>query len=149
VDFLSFTGSTATGRKLMELSSRSNGKPLLMECGGKSPQIVFEDVDDLAQIAAAAVRSAFANQGQVCVARTRLLVHASIKTKLLAAIVENARRRVPANPLEETTRFGPVASPAQRSRIKRYVDLGIAEGADAVLVGAIRESGGCCVSPTI
>jgi acyl-CoA reductase-like NAD-dependent aldehyde dehydrogenase len=149
VDLLSFTGSTVTGRKLLELSGRSNGKPVLLECGGKSPQVVFDDVSDLDRVADAAVESVLWNQGQVCSARTRLLVHAKVKDLLLKKIVGRARQYRPGDPLDEATTFGPLASPTQRDRVKAYIEQGINAGAEAVLLGAIQETGGCYVSPTI
>jgi len=149
VDLLSFTGSTATGRKLLELSGQSNGKPLLLECGGKSSQLVFDDVRDLDRVADATVESVLWNQGQVCSARTRLLVHEAIEEDLLERIVRRLKTCKPGNPLDESTTFGPLASAAQRDRVKAYVASGIRAGADPILQGAIRESGGCYVSPTI
>jgi acyl-CoA reductase-like NAD-dependent aldehyde dehydrogenase len=149
VNLLSFTGSTATGRKLMELSGRSNGKPLLLECGGKSPQLVFDDVEDLEAVASATVRSALYNQGQVCSAHTRLVVHDKIKERLLEAIIKQASAYQPGDPLCERTTFGPLASPAQRERVKRYIAEGIEAGAVLVLKGTIQENGGCYVSPTV
>jgi acyl-CoA reductase-like NAD-dependent aldehyde dehydrogenase len=149
VDLLSFTGSTATGRKIMELSGRSNGKPLLLECGGKSPQVVFDDVDDLNAIADAIVSSVLRNQGQVCSAHSRLIVQEGIKSKLLDKVVSRASRCQPGDPLDEKTTFGPLASPAQRDRVKRYIEQGLRDGAEPVLKGTIRDTGGCYVSPTI
>ncbi len=149
VNLLSFTGSTATGRKIMELSGQSNGKPLLLECGGKSPQIVFEDVDNLDAVADATVKSVLWNQGQVCSARTRLIAHENIKGALLDKVVSRARKYAPGDPLDEKTTFGPLASPAQRDRVKAYIEQGLKAGAQAVLRGPIQETGGCYVSPTI
>jgi len=149
VDLLSFTGSTQTGRKIMELAGRSNGKPLLLECGGKSPQVVFSDVDDLDHVAEAVVQSVLWNQGQVCSARTRLLVHESIADVLLPKVIHLASQRRPGDPLDEATTFGPLASPAQRDRVRGYIEQGLKAGAQAVLKGAIQESGGCYVAPTI
>lgn len=149
VDLLSFTGSTATGRKIMELCGRSNGKPLLLECGGKSPQVVFSDVDNLDRVADAVVQSVLWNQGQVCGAHTRLIAHEHIKDVLLERVVNRARQYQPGDPLDETTTFGPLASPAQRDRVRNYIEQGLKAGARAVLKGAIRESGGCYVAPTI
>jgi len=149
VDLISFTGSTVTGRKVMELSGRSNGKPLLLECGGKSPQVVFEDVDDLDRVAEATVSSLVRNQGQVCSAHTRLLVHERIKNRLLEKVVERASQYHPGHPLEEDTTFGPLASPAQRDRVKGYIAQGVQDGAVAVLSGTIQERNGCYVSPTV
>jgi acyl-CoA reductase-like NAD-dependent aldehyde dehydrogenase len=149
VNLLSFTGSTATGRKIMELSGRSNGKPLLLECGGKSPQVVFDDVNDLDAVADATVKSALRNQGQVCSARTRLIAHSKVIEALLARITSRAREYKPGDPLDEGTTFGPLASPGQRDRVKAYIESGLQAGARAVLKGPIQESGGCYVSPTI
>jgi len=149
VDLITFTGSTATGRRIMELSGRSTGKPLLLECGGKSPNLVFNDVEDLERVGAAIIESALRNMGQVCSARTRLLLHEDVKEPLLEQIVKRASKCRPADPLESGTAFGPLASPGQRDRVKRYVEEGVRAGAEAVLKGAIQERGGCYVSPTV
>jgi acyl-CoA reductase-like NAD-dependent aldehyde dehydrogenase len=149
VDVLSFTGSTATGRRIMELAGRSNGKALLLECGGKSPQVVFDDVKNLDSVADAVVQSALWNQGQVCSAHTRLIVHEAVKEDLLAKIVARAKMQVPGDPLLESTTFGPLASPSQRDRVKGYIEQGLRAGAEAILLGEVQESGGCNVSPTI
>jgi len=149
VDMLSFTGSTTTGRRIMELAGRSNGKPLLLECGGKSPQVVFADVEDLDTVADATVENLVWNQGQVCSCHTRLVVQDEIKDALLEKVVDRARTYEPGDPLDETTTFGPLASPAQRNRVKGYIERGIEAGAEAVLLGAIQETGGCYVSPTV
>lgn len=149
VNLLSFTGSTETGRKVMELAGRSNGKPLLLECGGKSPDVVFDDVNDLDRVAASVVQSIVRNQGQVCNASTRLVAHETIKSVLMEKVAARLRAYSPRDPLDDSTDFGPVASPSQRDRIKRYVDAGVRAGARAVLKGEIQESGGCFVSPTL
>jgi acyl-CoA reductase-like NAD-dependent aldehyde dehydrogenase len=149
VNMLSFTGSTATGRKIMEMCGRSNAKPLLLECGGKSPQVVFPDADDLDSVAKSTVFTVLWNQGQVCGAHTRLIVHEELKDALLQKVVEGARQYVPRDPLEESTNFGPLASPVQRDRVKSYIEQGIKAGADPVLRGTIRDSGGCYVSPYV
>lgn len=149
VDMLSFTGSTSTGRKIMQLAGRSNGKPLLLECGGKSPEVVFNDVEDLDAVADAAVQCMLWNQGQVCSAHTRLIVHEDIKQRLLDKLVSRASQHLPGDPLDEKTTFGPLASPAQRDRVKSFVEMGIKAGARTVLRGKIQDRGGCNVSPTI
>lgn len=149
VDLISFTGSTATGRKLMELAGLSNGKPLLLECGGKSPQVVFSDVENLDAVADGAALSVLSNSGQVCVAHNRLIAHESVKDGLVEKIVERVSKHPAGDPLDTATTFGPLASPAQRERVKRYVDGGLAAGARAVLRGEIRDRGGCYVLPTI
>jgi len=149
VSMLTFTGSTATGRKIMELSGRSNGKPLLLECGGKSPEVVFNDVNDLDAVANAVVQSVLWNQGQVCSAHTRLIVHQEIADALRDKVVSRASQHRPGDPLDEATTFGPLASPSQRDRVKAYIEQGLKAGAQAVLKGAIQETGGCYVAPTV
>jgi len=150
VDFLSFTGSTTTGRKVMELCGRSNGKPLLLECGGKSPHVVFDDVENLDAVADAVVQLVVWNQGQVCGAHTRLIAHDSIKSELLDKIVMRACQHHPADPLKEDTTFGPLASPKQRDRVKAYIDDGVRrEGVRVALRGPVSETGGCYVAPSV
>ena len=119
VDMLSFTGSTATGRRIMELSARSNGKPVLLECGGKSPHVVFADVKpQLERVADAVARGVLFNQGQVCSAHTRLLVDERIKDALLDRIISKVAACKPGHPLDPATTFGPLASPMQRDRVR-------------------------------
>jgi acyl-CoA reductase-like NAD-dependent aldehyde dehydrogenase len=149
VDLLSFTGSTVTGRKIMELRGRYSGKPLLLECGGKSPQLVFEDVDNLDAVADETVRSVLRNQGQVCSARTRLIVSSRVAEALVARVVERASKCQPGDPLDEATNFGPLASAAQRDRVKAFIEQARESGAEEVLKGKVGESAGCYVSPTI
>lgn len=130
VDLLHFTGSTQVGRKLMQYAGQSNGKPVILEMGGKSPQIVFEDAADLPGLGAALARSAFHNSGQLCVARTRLLVHENIKEKILDLIFRETQEafRI-GSPLDEETTFGPIASHRQLERVLEYLSLGQQEGA--------------------
>jgi len=149
VDLLSFTGSTVTGRRIMELSAHSNGKPLLLECGGKSPHVVFHDLENFDAAADTSVQAILWNQGQVCGALTRLIAHEDIKEVVLEKIVARASKCRPGDPLEVQTTFGPLASPAQRDRVAEYIRRGVRDGAEAVLAGDICETGGCYVSPTI
>ncbi len=148
IDFLSFTGSTVTGRHVMQLAG-ANGTPVLLECGGKSPHVVFDDADDLEAIAEAVVAGVLVNQGQVCTAHTRLLVQAGIKDELVQEVVKRAREYRPGDPLDEATTFGPLASSEQRDRVSRYMTAGIDAGAELLLEGTVQDSGGCYVTPTI
>jgi acyl-CoA reductase-like NAD-dependent aldehyde dehydrogenase len=149
VDMLSFTGSTTTGRKVMEACGRSNAKRLLLECGGKSPQIVFHDVANVQSVVDACIESGFKNQGQVCTAHTRLLVQRDLAEEFTHTLVERAKEIKAGDPLSESTSFGPLASSGQRARVSEYIRQGVASGAHAQLLGHIQESGGCYVSPTI
>lgn len=130
VDQVQFTGSTATARLVMEDAARSNGKPVVVEAGGKSPQIVFEDAVDIEGLGASLVGSAFMNTGQICVARSRLLVQDGIGDRVLQMIRdETARVFKTGNPLDESVNFGPLASRKQVERVRAYIEIGAAEAA--------------------
>jgi len=131
VDLMSFTGSTRTGKMLLVAAGQSNMKRVILECGGKAPNIVFEDAPDLDAVATAVVERAFWNQGQVCTASSRLLVQASIKDALLERVVAKARLLAPGDPLEESTRFGALVSAGHRDKVLSYIDRGAQEGAAA------------------
>jgi acyl-CoA reductase-like NAD-dependent aldehyde dehydrogenase len=150
VDVLTFTGSTVTGRRLLESSGQSNMKRLILECGGKSPHIVFPDVTDLDGLADAVVGGITFNTGQVCVAGSRLVVHRSLAEELVARITERARAVTPGDPLDEATGFGPLASRLQFERVQAYVASAKEEGAAALLDGSPQEASSACFwSPTV
>ena len=131
IDKIHFTGSTSVGRQLMVYAGQSNGKPVMLELGGKSPQIVFEDAAELPNLGATLAQSAFYNSGQVCVAKTRLLVHEQCKENILEAIQTETQRVLTIGcPLDESTTFGPIASRKQCERVNSYLQLGEKEGAD-------------------
>ena len=136
VDLLSFTGSSATGKYMQIAAGESNMKRLLLECGGKSPYIVFDDCPrDLDMLAAEIVGSAFHNQGQNCMAGSRLLVHASIKEKLLSKVIELASQSVPQDPLNPDTTFGALIHEAHMNKVLAYIESGEQEGAKLVCGG--------------
>ena len=153
VDLLTFTGSTRTGKAILAAVGESSIKPLLLECGGKSPEIVFPDVAELGleDIATQIVRGAFWNQGQVCVARSRLLVHQSIYKGMLDAVLAVAGSLRAGDPLDPSTVFGPLASSRQQSIVEDYIQSGMADGATLLLDGRQPQGGeqGCYVGPTI
>lgn len=130
IDLISFTGSTATGRRFMSYSGESNGKPLLLECGGKSPQIVCADmIDELPAMAPRLVHDAFWNQGQWCAAKSRLIVEDSIHDSVLEAITAAAAHLVPGDPLDPATNFGTIATRSQFDRIQSFLTHAHSEGA--------------------
>ena len=152
IDKLHFTGSTQVGRQLMVYSGQSNGKPVMLELGGKSPQIVFEDAVDLSNLGAALAQAAFYNSGQICVAKTRLLVHDSIKEQVLASIkAETKNTFTIGNPLDEATTFGPISSRKQFERVNRYLELGTSEGAELYRLSTMGEipSTGYFIQPSV
>jgi acyl-CoA reductase-like NAD-dependent aldehyde dehydrogenase len=151
VDLLTFTGSTQTGRQLMMAAGQSNMKRLLLECGGKAPNIVFEAGPDLDAVAEASVNSAFWNQGQVCVASSRLLIQESIKEELLGKVIRKTAALSAGDPLKPETRFGALVSRAQQRKVLAYIESGQKEGARLVHQSNARVpfENGFFVPPTI
>ena len=153
VDMLTFTGSTSTGKSILQAIGGSTIKPVLLECGGKSPEIVFEDVVSLGleDIANTVVRGAMFNQGQVCVTRSRLLVQQSVYQEMLKAITAVAKSIQPGDPMEGSTMFGPLANARQQEVVEGYIQSGIDDGATLILDGRNPEGfeHGCYVGPTI
>ena len=151
VDLVAFTGSTEVGKLFLSYSGESNMKRLALECGGKSPHIVMQDCGDLDAAAEAAAWGVFYNQGEVCNAGSRLLVHESLKDELLERIVRVAETIRPGDPLDPETRMGAIVDRTQLERVLGYIDAGRDQGADLHLGGGqvLEESGGYFVEPTI
>jgi len=151
VDLVAFTGSTEVGKLFLRYSGESNMKRLALECGGKSPHIVMQDCGDLDAAAEAAAWGVFYNQGEVCNAGSRLLVHESLKDELLERIVRVAETIRPGDPLDPETRMGAIVDRTQLERVLGYIDAGRDQGADLHLGGGqvLEESGGYFVEPTI
>jgi len=151
VDGLVFTGSTGVGKHLLQCAGRSNMKRAYMECGGKSPNIVFADAPDLGEAAKAAALGIFYNQGEVCTAASRLLVQRSIKDEFVAAVVEAGRGMQPRHPLDPGARMGAMVDEGQTARVLDYIARGQGEGARLVLGGARADvvAGGCYIEPTV
>ena len=151
VDVVAFTGSGRTGKRMLEFSGQSNMKRVWLECGGKSPNIVLADVGDLEKAATAAAWGIFGNQGEVCSAGSRLLVHESIKDRFLEKVIAVGRTLQPGDPLSEHTQLGALVDDVQLKTVLRYIDSGRSEGAKLVLGGSQvrKETGGCFVEPTV
>jgi acyl-CoA reductase-like NAD-dependent aldehyde dehydrogenase len=151
VDGVAFTGSTATGRLVMQYAAQSNLKRVSLECGGKSPNIVMADYPDLERAAQAAAGAIFFNQGEMCSAGSRLLVQESIREPLLERVAAIARELVAGDPLDPGTRLGALVDEAQTRRVLDYIEAGRSEGARLSAGGQrVREaSGGCYVEPTV
>ncbi|HUO80208.1 MAG TPA: aldehyde dehydrogenase [Steroidobacteraceae bacterium] len=151
VDVIAFTGSTRTGKRMLEYSGQSNMKRVWLECGGKSPNIVLADTRDLERAATAAAWAIFFNQGEVCTAGSRLLVQDSVKDQVLDKVIEVGRTLRPGDPLDPATKLGAIVDTVQMDTVLRYIDAGRSEGASLVLGGAQtrRDTGGCYVEPTV
>jgi acyl-CoA reductase-like NAD-dependent aldehyde dehydrogenase len=129
VDLLTFTGSTRTGKRLLVAAGESNMKRLILECGGKAPNIVFDDAPRLEAVAEAVVARAFYNQGEVCSASSRLLIQESIKDQFLPLLIEKASALRPGDPLIAQTTFGAAVSEGHKAKILGYIDDGKRQGA--------------------
>jgi len=152
IEMLSFVGSSATGKLLMKAAGESNMKRLNLECGGKSPYIVYDDCEGyLDAVAADVVSTAFPNQGALCVAGTRLLVQDSIRETLMPKILEQAAKIEPKDPLDPSCNFGAMMNEAHMNKVLGYIEKGKADGAKLVLGGKqiLQETGGFFVEPTI
>jgi gamma-glutamyl-gamma-aminobutyraldehyde dehydrogenase/4-guanidinobutyraldehyde dehydrogenase/NAD-dependent aldehyde dehydrogenase len=151
VDLVAFTGSTEVGKFFLRYSGESNMKRLALECGGKSPHIVMQDCGDLDAAAEAAAWGVFYNQGEVCNAGSRLLVHESLKDDFLERVVRVAQTIRPGDPLDPDTRMGAVVDRTQLERVLGYIETGREQGAELHLGGrqVLEESGGYFVEPTI
>ena len=151
VDALAFTGSTEVGKYFLKYSAESNMKTVSLECGGKTPNIVFADTPDLDAAAAGAADGIFYNSGQVCDAASRLLVEDKIHDRFLSKVAELAQQYRPGDPLDEKTKMGAMVDVTQTKRVLTFIEKGQQEGA-ALLVGGHQvrqETGGCYIEPTI
>jgi acyl-CoA reductase-like NAD-dependent aldehyde dehydrogenase len=148
VDMVSFTGSTAVGRRIGEVAGRDM-KRLLLELGGKGVALVFDDADLATAIGAIASVWAF-HSGQICTAPTRVVVQRGIHDQLVAGLQAAAGKFTVGDPLAPDTVVGPVISAAQRDRIEGYVRSGVDEGG-TLLAGGERPdiSPGFYVAPTL
>jgi gamma-glutamyl-gamma-aminobutyraldehyde dehydrogenase len=151
VDALGFTGSTHTGRRMLEYASRSNLKRVYNELGGKSALIVFDDFDDLDRAATTVTNSIFFNQGESCNAPSRLLVQESIADDFERLLIAKAAAFAPANPLLETTRMGAIVDATQLNTVLGYIEKGQREGARLLLGGCqvLQSTRGFYLEPTI
>jgi gamma-glutamyl-gamma-aminobutyraldehyde dehydrogenase/4-guanidinobutyraldehyde dehydrogenase/NAD-dependent aldehyde dehydrogenase len=151
VDALAFTGSTEVGKFFLRYSAESNMKSVALECGGKTPNIVFADTPDLDDAAKGAADGIFYNSGQVCDAASRLLVEDSIHDEFLSKVTSLAKRYQPGDPLSERTQMGAMVDATQTKRVLDFIDKGKGEGAKLALGGhqVRQETGGYYIEPTI
>ncbi|MCW2271495.1 Aldehyde dehydrogenase PuuC [compost metagenome] len=135
VDSLVFTGSTEVGRYFMQYAAQSNLKQVWLECGGKSPNLVFADCQDLDLAAEKAAFGIFFNQGEVCSANSRLLVQRSIHDAFVERLIDKARQWAPGNPLNPASRAGAIVDSRQAQRVMQYIEQARSEGAQLVCGG--------------
>lgn len=133
VDKVAFTGGTVTGRKIMQAAT-GNLKRISLELGGKNPNIVFADCD-LGMAIDGALFGAFANQGEVCSAGSRLLVERSIHDKIVSGMLKKIPNIKLGHGLDSGVKMGPLVSSAHREKVEHYVKIGIEEGAKLICGG--------------
>ncbi len=142
-----FTGETATGRAIMAAAAQTI-KRVGLELGGKSPNVIFEDVD-IVKVAGEAVGSVFANAGQDCCARSRIIVQRSIHKQFVEAMVAATEAIQLGEPLDESTQMGPVISKGQLTRTEEYVAIGKQEGARLACGGDRLQRPGFYIRPAV
>ncbi|MFJ5726628.1 aldehyde dehydrogenase [Streptomyces paradoxus] len=151
VDVLAFTGSTSVGRHFLRYAAGSNLKRVWLELGGKSPNIVLPDAPDLEKAAATAAWGIFFNQGEMCTAPSRLLVHSSIAERVTEAVVRRARELRVGDPLDPETEMGALVGRAHLDRVRDHIRHGVDEGARLRTGGdrVLAETGGTYLEPTV
>ena len=151
VDVLTFTGSGNTGRQLLEYSAQSNMKRIYQELGGKSPNIIFADAENLEEAAKVSTMGIFRNSGEVCVAGSRLLVEDKIHNEFLKLVSEYSQKLKIGDPLEIKNDVGAINSLSQLQSDLDFVEKAKSEGGNIEIGGnrILKSSGGFYMEPTI
>mgnify|MGYP001081882676 FL=1 len=147
VAMVSFTGSTATGRRFLRYAADSNLKRIVLECGGKNPAVVLADVEDLDLVAEQVVNGAFWNMGENCSATSRLIVHADVKDELMQRIGAYMREWKMGDPLDPENRVGSLVSKAHFAKVQSYLDQVKAEKLVVAFGGETQKA--IFVEPTV
>lgn len=147
VDKIAFTGSTEVGRLILQAAA-GNLKKVSLELGGKSPNVVFADADMKATIPGAA-GAIFFNHGQCCCAGSRLYIEQSIFDHVVHGVAEQAKKIKLGPGFDPETSMGPLVSEEQMNRVCSYLEIGLSEGAEAVVGGHKRPGSGYFVEPTV
>ena len=149
---ITFTGSTAVGKLILQYAGQSNMKQVALECGGKTPQVFMADVADFDRAVTAAYRGIFSNMGEVCNAGSRLLVDRSIKDRFIERFIELGRDAfAPGDPLDPATNMGPLVTREDQKRVLGMIDKGRKEGAKLEFGGGAPDGlkDGAYVNPTL
>jgi aldehyde dehydrogenase (NAD+) len=148
IDKVAFTGSTEVGHLIMEAAARSNLKPVTLELGGKSPNIIFEDAD-FDEALEGAHTGLFSNQGQSCCAGSRVFVEETIYHQFVEKSVARARKRRVGDPFDPTTDQGPLVDQSQFETVMNYIESGRREGATLACGGSRVGDRGYFIEPTV
>ena len=147
VEVITFTGSTRTGKQLLKDAGDSNMKRVWLEAGGKSANIVFADCPDLQKAVNATAGGIFYNQGQVCIAGTRLLLEESIADRFLDLLKEQAKGWQPGNPLDPNTAMGMLIDNSHADSVHSFIRAG--EAHSTLLLDGRKNPWPAAVGPTI
>ncbi|ELP0293251.1 aldehyde dehydrogenase PuuC [Klebsiella michiganensis] len=147
VEVITFTGSTRTGKQLLKDAGDSNMKRVWLEAGGKSANIVFADCPDLQKAVNATAGGIFYNQGQVCIAGTRLLLEESIADRFLDLLKEQAKGWQPGNPLDPNTTMGMLIDNSHADSVHSFIRAG--EAHSTLLLDGRKNPWPAAVGPTI
>jgi acyl-CoA reductase-like NAD-dependent aldehyde dehydrogenase len=146
-----FTGSSFVGKQILQYSGQSNMKKVGLECGGKSPFIVSNKCKDLEKASKILAKNIFYNQGQICSASSRLIIHKDIKNEFLDLLIEESKKYIPQNPLSLESEVGAIVSKAQENKIEEYISSGIASGAKIItdIINTVPNKNGSYINPII
>jgi gamma-glutamyl-gamma-aminobutyraldehyde dehydrogenase len=150
VDCITFTGSTEIGKRFLGYAAQSNMKRVWLECGGKSPNLVFADCADIEAAADMAAFGIYFNQGEVCSANSRLLVERKVVERFLESLMQRASRFIPGDPLDPLSTMGALVDEKHTQRVMGFIEGGkrsarLLTGGERVKVNNV----GCFVKPTI
>jgi len=151
IDMVSFTGSTEVGRLFLTYSAQSNLKEVVLECGGKSPQIVFEEAEINSDMIDNILSAAFWNMSENCSCGSRLLVHSSHKQQVIEQLIAGLDSWKLGDPREEAVSIGPMIEKAHFEKVKGYLDKTLEEGGELVAGGKIHDTlgSGWYIEPTV
>ena len=151
VDCVAFTGSGEIGKKILEYSGQSNMKRVQLACGGKSPNVIFEDCENLDTAVKVSANAIFGNQGEVCSAASRLIIQDSIKDEFIERVIKESKNMMPGDPWDPKSFMGAVVDKTQLDKIDNYVQVGQKEGATIASGGKVmlKNTGGYYYEPTV
>jgi len=151
IDCIAFTGSGEVGKLILGYSGQSNMKRIQLECGGKSPNIVFADHNNLDMVAEKSAYAIFGNQGEVCSAGSRLIIQKEIEKDFIQKLTKLSKSMMPGDPFDPNSFMGAIVDKNQLDKIDSYVNIGKKEGANIEIGGKkfMESTGGYYYEPTI
>ena len=151
VDKVTFTGSTEVGRLFLQYSAESNLKEVTLECGGKSPAVVLASPPAMDIVVEQVLFGALMNMGENCSQGSRLIVHRSVQDELVSRLAEGLAAWTVGDPMDPSTKIGPMIERPHLDKVMGYIERGRAEGARVVSGGSrvLEDTGGYFVAPTI